>query len=152
MSTRPPLARSIPFWGLLIVSLGTAAGGAYLLTSKLGSMTTVLTDNTATPVDVYVGQSVAVAGAVLLGAGIVGIFLTLAVAALATLRPEPAVEVVEPVAATPEADEFLPAAAPVVPAAPVAETAPVVEAAPVAEAAPVVEAAPAAETEDGPAR
>lgn len=139
MSTRPPLARSIPFWGLLVVSLGTAAGGAFLLTSKLGSMTAVLTDNTATPVDVYVGQSVAVAGAVLLGAGIVGIFLTLAVAAYATLRPVPAVEVVEPVAAGPEFDEVAPAAAPVVAAEPVVASEPVVESAPVVDDAPADE-------------
>jgi len=128
MSTRPRLVRSIPFWGLLVVSLGTAAGGAFLLTSKLSAMTAVLTDNTATAVDVYVGQSVATAGTVLLGAGIIGVLLTLAVAAIATLRPAAPVEVVEPIDWKAEADE--------------PEVEPVAEA-----AAPVVEAEPAAETE-----
>jgi len=117
MSSRPRLVRSIPFWGLLVVSLGTAVGGAYLLTSKLSAMTAVLTDNTATAVDVYVGQSVATAGTVLLGAGIVGVLLTLAIAALATLRAVAPVEVVEPIDFTAEADE--PEAEPAVEAAPV---------------------------------
>jgi hypothetical protein len=129
MSTRPRLVRSIPFWGLLVVSLGTAAGGAYLLTSKLGAMTSVLTDNTATAVDVYVGQSVATAGTVLLGAGIVGVLLTLAVAALATLRPVPPVEVVEPIDWQAETDA--------VDAGPAADAAPAVEAEPAADAEPV---------------
>ena len=87
MSTRPHLVRSVPFWGLVVVSLATAAGGAYLLSDRLGSMTTVLTAGTATPVDVYVGQSMAVAGAIVLGAGVVGLLLALAIAALSTLRP-----------------------------------------------------------------
>ncbi|MGN6217978.1 MAG: dinucleotide-utilizing enzyme [Microbacterium sp.] len=129
MSTRPRLARSIPFWGLLVVSLATAAGGAFLLTSKVGSLTAVLTDNSATAVDVYVGQVIAIIGGILLATGIIGVLLTLAVAALSTLRPVPAVEVVEPIDWKAEADE--------VSAEPVAETA----------AEPVVEAAPAAESE-----
>ena len=92
MSTRPHLVRSVPFWGLVVVSLATAAGGAYLLSDRLGSMTTVLTAGTATPVDVYVGQSMAVAGAIVLGAGIIGLLLALAIAALSTLRPRAEVE------------------------------------------------------------
>ena len=92
MSTRPRLVRSIPFWGLVAVSLGTIAGGAYVLNGTLGSMTTTLTDGTATGVDVYVGQSVALLGAVLVGAGAVGILLALGVAAAATLRPHAPVE------------------------------------------------------------
>ena len=96
MSTRPRLVRSIPFWVLLSASLATAAAGAVLLIDKLGVMTTTLTDGTATGVEVYVGQSVAVLGAILLGAGVIGVLLTLAIAAAATLRPHPAVEVVEP--------------------------------------------------------
>lgn len=87
MSTRPHLVRSVPFWGLVVVSLATAAGGGYLLSDRLGSMTTVLTAGTATPVDVYVGQSMAVAGAIVLGAGIIGLLLALGIAALSTLRP-----------------------------------------------------------------
>lgn len=95
MPTRPRLTRSIPFWGLLVVSLATIAGGWFLTTDKLGSMTTTLTDGTATGVDVYVGQSIAQLGGTLIGAGVVGVLLTLAVAALSTLRPHPPVEVVE---------------------------------------------------------
>lgn len=98
MSTRPRLVRSIPFWGLVVVSLATAAAGALLLVDKLGAMTTALEAGTATTVDVYVGQSVAVVGAVVLGAGVVGVLLALGVAAAATLRPHAPVEVVEPVA------------------------------------------------------
>jgi hypothetical protein len=92
MSTRPHLVRSVPFWGLVVVSLATAAGGAYLLSDRLGSMTTVLTAGTATPVDVYVGQSVAVTGAIVLGAGIIGLLLALGITALSTLRPRTQVE------------------------------------------------------------
>lgn len=98
MSTRPRLVRSIPFWGLVVVSLATAAAGALLLVDKLGAMTTALEAGTATTVDVYVGQSVAVLGAVVLGAGIVGILLSLGIAAASTLRAHAPVEIVEPVA------------------------------------------------------
>jgi len=134
MSTRPRLARSIPFWGLLVVSVGTAAAGAFLLISKVESLTAVLTDNSATAVDVYVGQVIAITAAILLAAGIVGILLTLTVAALATLRPVPPVEVVEPIDWKAEADE--------------------VEAEPVVEAAsePVAADEPVVETEATPAR
>ncbi len=105
MSTRPPLTTSIPFWGLLVVSLATIGGGWYLTTDKLGAMTKTLTDGTATGVDVYVGQSVAQLGAILIGAGVVGVLLTLAVAALSTLRPH-TVEVVEPIDWTAEDESF----------------------------------------------
>lgn len=105
MSTRPPLVRSIPFWGLVVVSLATVAGGWYITTDKLGSMTTTLTDGTATGVDVYVGQSIAQLGGILIGAGIVGILLALGIAALSTLRPHAPVEVVEPIDWAAEADD-----------------------------------------------
>ena len=97
MPTRPRLVRSIPFWGLVLVSLATAVAGALLLVDKLGSMTTTLTDGSATGVDVYVGQTVAILGAILLGAGVIGVLLALAVATAAGLRPVPPVEVVGPV-------------------------------------------------------
>jgi len=97
MNARPSLVRSIPFWALLAGSVATAAAGAFTLVDKLGTMTTTLTDGSATGVDVYVGQSIAILGAVLLGAGVIGILLTLAVATAATLRPHPPVEVVEPI-------------------------------------------------------
>ena len=115
MPTRPRLISSIPFWALVVASLATALTGAYLLIDKLGVMTTTLTDGTATGVEVYVGQSVAILGAILLGAGVIGILLALVVAAVATLRPHAPVEVVEPIDWSAEADETE--------AAPVEETA-----------------------------
>ena len=96
MPTRPRLAGSIPFWALVVASLATAAFGAWLLLDKLGVMTTTLTDGTATGVEVYVGQSIAVVGGIMLGAGVLGLLLSLAVAAIATLRPYAPVDVVEP--------------------------------------------------------
>ncbi|MFB8147003.1 dinucleotide-utilizing enzyme [Microbacterium sp. NPDC056003] len=100
MPTRPRLVRSIPFWALVVASLATAAFGAWLLLDKLGVMTTTLTDGTATGVEVYVGQSVAVVGGILLGAGVLGLLLALAVAAIAMLRPYAPVDVVEPLEST----------------------------------------------------
>lgn len=91
MTTRPPLSRSIPFWVLLVGSVATAAVGAWLVSDRLGIMTATLNDGTATGVEVYVGQSVAVLGAILVGAGVVGLLLTLAVATAASLRPRTAV-------------------------------------------------------------
>jgi hypothetical protein len=110
MPTRPRLVRSIPFWALVAASLATALSGAAILVDKLGVMTTTLTDGTATGVEVYVGQAVAGLGAILLGAGIVGIMISLAVAAAATLRPHPPVEVVEPIDWSAEATEEAPVA------------------------------------------
>lgn len=102
MPTRPSLVRSIPFWGLIVVSLATAAGGWYVLSGTLENMTTTLTDGTATGVDVYVGQSLASLGAVLIGAGVIGILLAIGIAAVSTLRPRvaalPAAPVTEAVA------------------------------------------------------
>lgn len=103
MPTRPRLIRSIPFWALVVASVATAAYGAWLLLDKLGVMTTTLTDGTATGVEVYVGQSIAVVGGILLGAGVLGILLALAIAAIATLRPHAPVEVVEPLEWTADA-------------------------------------------------
>ncbi|WP_203579306.1 dinucleotide-utilizing enzyme [Microbacterium hibisci] len=130
MPTRPRLISSIPFWGLLVVSLATIAGGWYITTDKLGSMTTTLTDGSATGVDVYVGQSIAQLGSILIGAGIIGVLLTLAVAALSTLRPHPPVEVVEPIDWNSEAET---AAEPQVAPAPAAAAAAPAVAAPAAD-------------------
>ena len=104
MPTRPRLISSIPFWGLLVVSLATIAGGWYITTDKLGTMTTTLTDGSATGVDVYVGQSIAQLGSILIGAGVIGVLLALGIAALSTLRPHPPVEIVEPIDWTSEAE------------------------------------------------
>ncbi|WP_194395582.1 dinucleotide-utilizing enzyme [Microbacterium atlanticum] len=111
MPTRPRLARSIPFWGLLLVSLATIAGGWFLTNRTLGSMTTTLTDGTATGVDVYVGQSIAQLGAVLIGAGVVGVLLALTVAALSTLRPRPVEGAEQPAWTADERDAAAPAVA-----------------------------------------
>jgi len=97
MNTRPSLLRSIPFWILVVASLISAAFGSWILKGKLDAMTATLTDGSATAVDVYVGPSIALLGAILIGVGALGILLALAVAAAASLRPKAAVEVVEPI-------------------------------------------------------
>lgn len=95
MSTRPRLTRSVPYWLLIAGSLASSAGGAYLLLDRLGGMDARLTDGTATSNDVYVGQIWAVLGAILIGAGLVGLALALTVGALRSFAPAAAVEVVE---------------------------------------------------------
>lgn len=90
------LTRSIGFWLLLILSLGATAAGGWLISGQLGTMTSTLTDGTATGVEVYVGQSLVVVGSALLGAGIIGLLLTLGLTAVQALIPSPAPTVVEP--------------------------------------------------------
>jgi hypothetical protein len=96
MTARPSLTRSIPFWGLVAGSVASAAAGAVMMNGALSEMTTKLLDGTATGVEVYVGQPIAVVGGILIGAGVIGVLLALAVAALSTLRPKAPVEVIEP--------------------------------------------------------
>ena len=97
MSTRPSLIRSIPFWLLLVASLALTAAGAWLVVDRVSRIQEGVVAQTAEgAIEVYAGPSIAIAGAVILGAGLVGLLLTLAVAAAATLRPHPPVEVVEP--------------------------------------------------------
>jgi hypothetical protein len=91
------LVRSIPFWVLIVGSLATLAYGVSLVLDKIAVMTVTLTDGTATGVEVYVGQSVALLGSILVGVGVLGLLIALAVAAASTLRPHAAVEVVEPI-------------------------------------------------------
>lgn len=91
------LTRSIGFWLLLVLSLATAGVGGWLVTGQVGTMTSTLLDNTATGVDVYVGQSLIVVGSVLLGAGVIGILLTVALTAVQALLPAAAPVVVEPI-------------------------------------------------------
>ena len=90
------LTRSIGFWLLLVLSLAAAAVGGWLISGQLSTMTTTLTDGTATGVEVYVGQSLVVVGAVLLGSGAIGVLLVLALTALQTLIPSAAPASVEP--------------------------------------------------------
>ncbi|SDQ17454.1 hypothetical protein [Microbacterium sp. cf332] len=87
MTVHPRLVRSVPFWILVIGSVAAIGGGAYILIEKLGHMETTILDNTATGVDVYVGQIWAVFGGILVGAGVVGLALALAVGALRSLVP-----------------------------------------------------------------
>lgn len=99
------LTRSMGFWLLLVVSLATAAVGAWLISGQIGTMTTTLLDGTATGVEVYVGQSLVVVGAGVLAAGIVGILLMLTLVAARSLVPAPAPAVVEAIDWTVEAEE-----------------------------------------------
>jgi len=118
------LSRSIPFWVLVGGSVVAIAGGAFLLISKLNTMATTLTDGTATGVEVYAGQIWAVSGAILAGAGFVGLALALTLGALRSVVAPAAdvVTVVEPAAWEEEVVEVA-SVAPVVPVAePVVET------------------------------
>lgn len=105
------LTRNLAYWLLLILSVASAAIGAWLITGQIGTMTTRLLDGTATNVEVYVGPSIVLVGAALLGAGVIGILLALVLAAAKALLPAPApvaevVDVAAPadVASEPEAD------------------------------------------------
>jgi hypothetical protein len=142
MSTRPRLTRNVPFWILIVGSIASAVAGAYLLVDKLSVMATALTDQTATGVEVYVGQIWAVLGAVLIGAGIVGLALALTIAALRSFVPAAPAAVAEPIDWSAES---APAQSAPVESAP-AQPAPV-------ESAPVESAPAAAEptVHDGPA-
>ncbi len=95
MTVRPRLVRSIPFWILLAGSLATTAFGAWLAVSTLGTMSVALTAGTATPVDVYVGQVWAIVGGILIATGIVGLALTLVVAAVRSFLPATDFEIIE---------------------------------------------------------
>lgn len=79
------LNRSIPFWILLAVSIGLVVAGTMTVLDHLGTMTTTLKNGSATGLEVYAGQSWIVIGAALLGAGALGVLLTLAVAVVSAL-------------------------------------------------------------------
>lgn len=91
------LTRSIGFWLLLVLSLASAGIGGWLIAGQVGTMTSTLLDGTATGIEVYVGQSLVVVGAALLGAGVIGILLAVALIAVQALVPSPAPTVVEPI-------------------------------------------------------
>jgi len=91
------LTRSISYWLLLVLSLASAAVGGWIISDNTAVMTARLLDGTATGVEVYVGQPWIVVGAVLLGAGVIGVLLTLALAAAKSLVPVAAPVVVEPI-------------------------------------------------------
>lgn len=83
------LTRRIGFWFLAVASVASAAMGTAIVTGQLSSMNTLLVAGTATTADVYVGQSLVVVGAALLGAGILGGLLTVAVSLLQGSRTTP---------------------------------------------------------------
>ena len=98
MPTRPSLLRSVPFWVIVIVSIATALFGGWLAVDRLSVMTRTLTDNSATGVDVYVGQSLVALGAALIAAGLIGFVFALGLAVLRSFVPgqaPAAVEIVE---------------------------------------------------------
>jgi len=84
------LTRNLPYWLLLVLSAASAAVGGWLIAGQIGTMNARLLDGTATNVEVYVGPSIVVVGAVLLGAGVVGILLALVLAAGKALLRVPA--------------------------------------------------------------
>jgi len=91
------LTRSIGFWLLLVLSLASAGVGGWIIAGQLGTMTSTLLDGTATGIEVYVGQSLVVVGAALLGAGVIGILIAIALSAVQAVIPSPTPVVVEPI-------------------------------------------------------
>ncbi len=98
------LRRSIGFWLLLVLSLASAGIGGWLIAGQIGTMTSTLLDGTATGIEVYVGQSLVVVGAALLGAGVIGILVAVALSAVQAILPSPAPVVVEPIDWNAESD------------------------------------------------
>ena len=98
------LTRSIGFWLLLVLSLASAGVGGWLIAGQIGTMTSTLLDGTATGIEVYVGQSLVVVGAALLGAGVIGVLIAVGLSAVQALVPSPAPVVVEPIDWTAESD------------------------------------------------
>lgn len=95
-ATHPRLVRSVPFWLLVVGSLATLGAGVFVLVDKLGGMDARLVDGTATMSDVYVGQVWAVLGAILVGAGLIGLALAATLGALRSFASTPvATEIVD---------------------------------------------------------
>lgn len=101
------LTRSIGFWLLLALSLISGVVGGWLVNSQLTTMTTTLLDGTATGIEVYVGQSMVVLGSALIGAGILGVLIALALVAVRSVLPASAPAALEPIdwSTRPEADD-----------------------------------------------
>lgn len=99
------LTRSIGFWLLLVLSLASAGVGGWIIAGQLGTMTSTLLDGTATGIEVYVGQSLVVVGAALLGAGVIGILIAIALSAVQALVPAPTPVLVEPIDWTAESSD-----------------------------------------------
>jgi hypothetical protein len=108
MTSRPSLARSIPFIVLLIASVASTALGAWIALSKLTAMTSTLsatTQKATAAVDVYAGGSWIVFGAALAAAGLIGLFSALAVATLRSFLPLAADEAAQESIDEPAAEE-----------------------------------------------
>ncbi|MFG6401288.1 MULTISPECIES: dinucleotide-utilizing enzyme [unclassified Microbacterium] len=157
MTSRPRLITSIPFWILLIGSVVVGVLGLWTVFDRLGVMERGLEDGTATTAQVYGGQSWAVVGAILLGAGIVGVALALTLAAARSLVARTDAVAVEAIDWTaddgtveeslaPSASDALFAGQPVTPAT---TAAPVIAEDPDVEV-PSTATAPAAATHDAP--
>lgn len=99
------LTRSIPYWFLVALSLASAAVGGWIVKDNTDTMTDRLLDGTATGVEVYVGQPWIVVGAVLVGAGVIGILLALTLAAAKSLVPTAAPVVAEPIDWSAQSDD-----------------------------------------------
>ncbi|MFS0867645.1 dinucleotide-utilizing enzyme [Microbacterium sp. 179-B 1A2 NHS] len=115
MNTRPRLVRSIPFWLLIAGSLTAAVVGTIVLLDKLAAMEKALTEGTTTGIEIYLGQVWGVVGAVLIGAGVLGLGLAAALGALRAALPHEIAEAVSAYAddAPAAAQEEEPAIAPV---------------------------------------
>lgn len=97
MRTRPRLITSIPFWVLVAGSLAALGVGLFNVVRGIDAMEQVLTNPNATVVEVYVGQSWVMVGAALLGAGVIGLFVALALGAASTFarRSDVAIETID---------------------------------------------------------
>jgi hypothetical protein len=144
MTSRPRLVRSIPFWVLFVGSLALTGFGAWTVIDRITRFEESVRSGAADQaqqldisISTYVVGPTATIGGIILGAGVIGLLLTAAVAAISTILPRPAVEVVEAIDWTNDeesADEEDFAAAgpvPVTASEPVVRTNP--EAAPVSE-------------------
>lgn len=105
MPRTPRLITSVPYWVLLVGSLAATAAGFAMSFPTIDNMNTTLLDGSATTADVYAGQALVTVGGPVLGAGLVGLALTAAIAAAKALVPA---RQAEPHAAEPlPADEDL---------------------------------------------
>ena len=95
MPVRPPLFRSLPYWFLLSGSIVSAVLGGALVFTNMSTMIATLTDQSATLVQVYGGQSWVVVGSALLTVGLLGVIATLALAVVSTLIPASGAQVLE---------------------------------------------------------
>ena len=93
MRSRPRLITSIPFWVLIAGSLAVIGAGLWNVFRGVDAMGQVLTNPNATVVEVYVAQTWAIVGGGLTAAGIVGLFIALAIAAASVLVPRPDVAI-----------------------------------------------------------